>query len=357
MYTRCLFCTKPLGDNESLETFPVGRRLAFDPAKGRLWVVCKACERWCLTPLEERWEAIEQAEKLYRDTRRRVSTDQIGLSRLRDGTELVRIGEPLRPEFAAWRYGDQFGRRRRRQVLIAGAGVTAVAGLIAGGIAAGVTLGGFFWGGQSVVNFLIRGNPETIVARVRGDDGLIMPVRRRHLRETRVLPSRDPEAPIAVDLRFKQDRRGTAEMQRGRRLIQGPDALRVASLIVPHVNRYGANKETVANAVRTIEDSGSPLQYLSRIGHVGAVVTASPVKRSRWTDRRYADTGLFALSTTDRIALEMALHEDIERRAMEGELELLERSWREAETEADIADNLMVPENVNRALEQLHHRP
>ena len=103
MYATCLFCNRPLGANESIEHFPVGRRLAFDSAKGRLWVVCPSCERWNLTPLEERWEAIEEAERLYRGTRLRVATDQIGLARLRDGTELVRIGEPLRPEFAAWR--------------------------------------------------------------------------------------------------------------------------------------------------------------------------------------------------------------------------------------------------------------
>jgi len=97
MYATCLFCNRPLGANESIEHFPVGRRLAFDSAKGRLWVVCPSCERWNLTPLEERWEAIEEAERLYRGTRLRVATDQIGLARLRDGTELVRIGEPLRP--------------------------------------------------------------------------------------------------------------------------------------------------------------------------------------------------------------------------------------------------------------------
>ena len=115
MYATCLFCNKPLGSNESVEAFPVGARLAYDSARGRLWVVCERCERWNLTPLEERWEAIEQAEKLYRDTRRRVSTYNIGLAKLRDGTILVRIGEPLRPEFAAWRYGDHKSNRCIRQ--------------------------------------------------------------------------------------------------------------------------------------------------------------------------------------------------------------------------------------------------
>src|SRR6478735_9192838 len=115
MYATCLFCQKDLGRNETFETFPVGRRLAFDAAKGRLWVVCPSCERWNLSPLEERWETIEQAERLYRDTRTRVATDNIGLAKLRDGTTIVRIGSPMRPEFAAWRYGDQFGRRRHRR--------------------------------------------------------------------------------------------------------------------------------------------------------------------------------------------------------------------------------------------------
>lgn len=83
VYSTCLFCNEALGSNEAVEAFPVGRRLAFDQAKGRLWVVCPKCERWNLTPLEERWEAIEQAERLYRDTRRRVATDNVGLARKR----------------------------------------------------------------------------------------------------------------------------------------------------------------------------------------------------------------------------------------------------------------------------------
>ena len=30
MYTTCMFCNKPLGTNQVVETFPVGRRLAFE---------------------------------------------------------------------------------------------------------------------------------------------------------------------------------------------------------------------------------------------------------------------------------------------------------------------------------------
>src|SRR5688572_9473403 len=162
MYATCLFCNRPLGHNETLEQFPVGRRLAFDAAKGRLWVVCPGCERWNLTPLDERWEAIEEAEKLYRGTRLRAATDQIGLARLRDGTELVRIGEPLRPEFAAWRYGDQFGRRRRRQMTIAGVGVAGIGAVVVGGMAAGASVGGVGWLLVRLARSAVKGNPRSV---------------------------------------------------------------------------------------------------------------------------------------------------------------------------------------------------
>src|SRR3954464_4647576 len=116
MYSTCLFCHTSLGANEAVENFPIGRRLAFDATKGRLWVVCRRCERWNLTPIEERWEAIEECERRFHGRRVRAWTDNIGLARADDGLELIRIGSPRRAEFAAWRYGDQFGRRRRHYV-------------------------------------------------------------------------------------------------------------------------------------------------------------------------------------------------------------------------------------------------
>ena len=64
MYSTCIFCNQSLGTNVALESFSVGRRVAFDAARGRLWVVCRKCERWNLTPLEERWEAVDEDERL-----------------------------------------------------------------------------------------------------------------------------------------------------------------------------------------------------------------------------------------------------------------------------------------------------
>ena len=49
------------------------------------------------------------------------------------------------------------------------------------------------------------------------------------------------------------------------------------------------------------------------------------------------------LSATERLALEMAVHEESERRVMEGELAVLETAWRDAEQIAQIADEDLTP--------------
>jgi hypothetical protein len=48
-----------------------------------------------------------------------------------------------------------------------------------------------------------------------------------------------------------------------------------------------------------------------------------------------------------RLGIEMALHENAERRAMDGELTELEAAWREAERVAGIADDLLLPPHMN----------
>lgn len=346
MYSTCIFCNKPLGSNESIEAFPVGERLAFDPARGRLWVVCRSCERWNLSPLEERWEAIEQAEKLYRDTRRRVSTDNIGLARLAEGTTLVRIGEPQRPEFAAWRYGDQFGRRRTRALAMAGGGIAGVVAVIAGGAAAGMAMGGFgyliFHAGHSMV----FGRAESVVARIRTEQHGVIDVRRRHLAESTIMTEGDGS--LGLQLRFKN----------GQGHFTGPEAERIASIVLPQVNRFGGAKSAVADAVRSIEQAGDSSRFLQVAGqraHSLIKPLADPEKlRKRGTRQmEFNKYGLFSLPSAQRLALEMALHEEAERRALEGELATLEQAWRDAEEVAAIADNLFVPAGVEADLRRL----
>lgn len=347
MYSTCLFCNTDLGRNEALYDFPVGRRIAFDGSKGRLWVVCRRCERWNLSPLEERWEAIEQAERKFSMTRQRVSTEHIGLARLPDGSELVRIGAPQRPEFAAWRYGDQFGRRRRRRMIIAGGGLGAFGAVVAGGAVAGVSVAMF--GGAIVQGFgaIVNGRPDEVVARLKTDTAGTIHVRRRHLAESVLTPGTD--APLALDLRFKH----------GHARFEGEEALRIAGQLMPQVNRFGGKSDVVKSAVATLEEAGGAEAYFEKLRRYAQQATAVDVKRSGkrkpkqsgWT-MAYT-SGLFGLNQTDRLALEMALHEEAELRALRGELHDLERAWRDAEEIAAIADGELTFSGIQSAFERI----
>jgi hypothetical protein len=340
MYSTCLFCSRSLGRNDVIETFPVGRRLAFDAARGRLWVVCRACERWNLTPIEERWEAIEQCERLFRDTRVRVSTDHVGLARLREGLELVRVGAPQRPEFAAWRYGDQFGRRRKRQLVLTGAATAAVGALVLGWGMAGFGLGTAYML-RGVPRMLLKGNPDKVIARL--DVGQAEPVKvlRRDLESVKIVPG-DAEHPLAL--------RVTAGARTFR--VHGERAMRLASQLLPQVNRYGGTRDAVSGAVREIESSGSSAAFLAQI-------TSERAQRRRfrtnWMGEEEAlAPGLLAsLAPSQRLAIEMAVHEEQERRALEGELAELERAWQQAEEIAGIADDMFLPPGVEGLLARL----
>ena len=317
-----MYCNKSLRANKVVEKFPVGRRLAFDAARGRLWVVCRRCERWNLTPLEERWEALETCEKLFRATRIRTSTENIGLARHPEGLELVRIGKPLRPEFAAWRYGDQFGRRRRRAVAFGtGACLAGAGGMVLGGALAG--LGGIGFG--TFIYQSINGwNTFRPSVFFRPEDGRLRWMNRFRALQARLSPS-EGESDFSVEVKAKGPVGG------GRERFEGEDAVRVLHAILPRVNADGGSRKTVQAAVTKIERAGQPDRIVRSLAHL--------------LQYRYSPAGvqLSALEKHTTLALEMALHEEQERRALQGELWILEQAWKEAEEIAAISDKLLLP--------------
>jgi hypothetical protein len=349
MYATCLFCNGDLGRNEAIEAFPVGRRLAFDASKGRLWVVCRRCERWNLTPLEERWEAIEECEREFAGTKLRVSTDEVGLARLKEGLELVRIGAPQRPEMAAWRYGDQFGRRRRRHVaLVAGgvavAGVAVVAGPMMGLIGAGAV--------SPLMNLLNTGVAlyrSKVVVHVPDPGGGTFRTRLADLPKVRLLAEGDE---IVMRIRAAQGQFGFPgaptlpwyRYNRGEtRELRGEAAIRAAGAILPRLNQSGGSARDVQQAVRLLEDVPS-------MERLFVTAAASTNGRRAFHPVRNA---LKSVPIEQRLALEMAAHEETERRALEGELHILEAAWREAEEIAHIADDMFLPASVDEDLARL----
>ena len=329
--------------------------MAFDGEKGRLWVVCSRCQRWNLTPFDARWEALEQCERAFRDTRVRLSTDNIGLARLRDGTDLVRIGRPQRPEFAAWRYGDQFGRRRRRNAWmiaggVAGAGL-AVSGLAAAGVALGAVLPILNLAGAAS---LLSQQQKAMRNWVHLEDGrriaatgalrlLQLPVEEGWGLEAGVMVPFD----TAKSLARKWDG-FTQQYEEGRTTVRGNHAMPLLRRYMPRVNKAGATDAQVRDGVQLIEHAGGPDRF-------GAWAAA---QRGVWaTQQQMGDTGdVNHIPVAARLALEMAVNEDVERRALEGELAQLEAAWREAESVAEIADGLALPAAIERRLEAIRRR-
>ena len=356
MYATCLFCNSALGRNDCLEHFPVGRRLAYDAARGRLWVVCRRCQRWNLTPFESRWEAIEEAERGFRATRQRVATDNVALARLKEGLELVRIGAPPRLELATWRYGDQFGRRRRKYIGFTAAGMAAtlapqVASIAGHSLVAMSTVVEPAMIGLSaasiVVSFIrmreMRRHPRVPVVFVTDGQGKRQPLTRWDAQSAWL--SRGPEG-ADWSLSVKQaeqplPRYGIGFAHLKLITLQGDEARRALAAIVPHANSAGGSAKRVREAVDMMSTTESAEQV------VRAAVASGP--RETALTKNY----LAAVPAPIRLAIEMALHEDDERRAMEGELAALEERWRDAEEIAGIADGLLFPADAASRLEEL----
>src|SRR5947199_356815 len=117
MFRTCAFCNGKLDGDGGPTDLGVGRRLAFDEWKGRLWVICPRCSRWNLAPLDDRLERIEVLARAAGDGRVAAATDQVALIRWR-GYDLVRVGKPRRLELATWRYGERLPARRHAQLAL-----------------------------------------------------------------------------------------------------------------------------------------------------------------------------------------------------------------------------------------------
>jgi hypothetical protein len=337
MYRSCIFCSADLGANESLERFPVGRSLAFDGAKGRLWAICPKCARWNLAPLEERWEAIEDGERLFQGTTQRTENGNIGLARLRDGTRLVRVGSAVPRELAAWRYGR---RMVRRPLVSQNAAVLAVYGAMVSTIfipAMLPVMGASF----AALAFARRKKNQRVVHVVRdAETGARRIIRYEDLGGTWLS---HPDDGRGVQLLLPYLYQGPGDdWIRSAAALRGEEALAALGRIVVQSNTRRAPDSVVRDGLAMVAQAGSPeelVQHLARQKVVLGAGWSSTLDSLTATDAT-ARGSERRIPPATRLALEMALHEETERRALEGELSMLEAMWREAEEIAAIADRL-----------------
>lgn len=350
MYSHCPTCIAPLGRNRVLEPFPVGERIAFDLKRGRLWVLCPRCRSWNLAPLEERWEAVEAAERLFETAVVGASTREMALGRVADGTELIRVGGAREVELAGWRYGREMVSRWRRHRNLGMVGGGLGLGLVllpaaGSGLVASLGVGA---GALTLLLRRLRSNrpvfrrpatssdasddelPGILIQEGGADQSPIRLFRQRDVERLLLVPG--PDQAGGWQLMVDRWYRPPMELER-------QEAERALRAMLAAWNPWGGSPSQVERALTRVRELGSADRVLARAardlneGHRWEHHMAWPFRdaaRIQWAD------------PTLRLALEVAANEEMERRALEGELRLLEREWTEAEELAAIADTLTV---------------
>jgi len=215
-------------------------------------------------------------------------------------------------------------------------------GVLAGATIAGVVAPAVAMGALALAYpALVMLSGARVIGRVR-DSRSVTPVRRRDLGATRLIAT---EEGYGWELLLKHGAGAT--------LFAGADAASALGRILVHVNSAGASEYSVGVALDRLAHMEETHGFIAATAHRAEwhTVRAFEAERRRdwWGSRRLDDYEPPTLGDLDyhlRLALEMALHDEMERAALQGELASLEAAWREAEEVAAIADALLVPEHV-----------
>lgn len=339
MYERCLRCERAFGRNTELTHLPIGRRVAFDATTGRLWVICTRCDQWNLTPLEERWEAVTECERIAAAAEAQVSTGTMGLARTTSGFELLRVGGLPRDELANWRYGRAVRGRQLR--MVAGLALAAGAAGLVGILGETSFHSGEFGAWSAVASCLALTHVWRRPPRLR---------LRFTLRSGRRLTVWGWDL---SRVRFAWDRIGaTLVLPEGGRTLQlrGIDALAALGALLPALDRADAATVDIAAAVKIVDEAEHAERRRARRvrrglrGRDGA--EEYPARPWEIIARSSPTRVLEAMTPERRLALEMAVTEDLERLAMRALAADAVDDWRAADEIGQIADDLLLPEGV-----------
>jgi len=326
MFSSCGFCNAAFDGDGGPSGLGVGRRIAFDEWKGRLWVVCPRCSRWNLTPFDDRLERIEAVARAASQGRIAASTQQVALIRW-ERYDFVRVGKPPRVELATWRYGERLRNRQRERMKVVIPLTVAAIGL---GIAANVVAGGGFgvvvWNVHRMVDGIYlrmvgRRRVTMIEPPICAHCGSVMQLRARHVEHARIVPDR--HADMAVVLSCPNCRQEGAQ-------LTGSDAIQVLRQGLTYMNLARGGRRRAEDAAREVDQVGGADRLVRDIAQ--------------------RELTLRSLRPERGLALEMAVDE-------RAEVEELERQWREAEEIADIADGTLgTSTEVENELRRLKNR-
>jgi hypothetical protein len=320
LFTHCLFCERPFSETEAFESFASGRRIAWDPARVRLWAICDHCHRWNLCPIEDRHETIEALERLARDRGHLVAqTANIALLHA-EPFVLLRVGRAELAEEAWWRYGKEL-RRRRASFYSRGSRLSAYsfAALASVSESIGLTDTGIkiAWDETPIADVL-RWRHFSWAAwqgRVPCPSCTSVLLAVRFDLSWWLYPLRAADGSLAVGVPCDRCDPWTPDKVYR---IEGADAEYLLRRVLAYQQISGATDEMLGQAMDALRSAGSATGF----------VNALPDRRS----------SLWRLGPTRRLALEIAINERAERRALDAEVRALESRWVEEEEIARIVD-------------------
>jgi hypothetical protein len=328
MTGRCLLCHKAFRPNRTFPHFAGSRRVAYDPARGRLWAVCESCRRWTLCPIEDRQTALYELERAFRD-RAKIVTATANISLLEVGDCLVvRVGRAGLAEQAWWRYGRELALRRksfesRRSRITA------------------YTFGALHLLGRAVglqdddLNVTWDDEPVLDILRWRRfgwaawHGRVHCPFCNSALRALRydmswwVYPLRAADGSLEIGVPCPRCDPWTPDNVYR---IEGPQAANALRRCLAYRNHSGAGEDLIRHAVRAIDDAGSAVAFTDEAAQ-----------------RRQC---LWKMGPLGAVALEIALGESVEDRQVELEARALEAIWREEEALARIIDEELTPRRL-----------
>jgi len=305
VYRLCLVCRAPFPEGKVLEYVPRGDRVAYDPERGRVWLICRSCRRWSLAPLEERWEALEELERVVSGGRgssihggsRKVhllsKTDHIALFGI-GPLEIVRVGDAEFTEEAWWRHGRQLGRPRLLDLKLPD-------------LARRYRYGSVAWRGRKecpgcghIFTELLYSDRDILVVRPGEED-------------------EGPDATPTISLRCHRCR----DVDEGGLHFGGSEADLTLSRVMAFEHLTAASMEQVRAAAKIIEDAGGASTLVRILTKHGKALGALPPIGS--------------------MALEITAIEARERRDLRMELAELKFQWRQEDELAALVDEDLTP--------------
>lgn len=362
MYETCLRCNRSLGGNTDIPHLRVGRRIAFDTHRGRLWVICIHCSQWNLTPLEERWEALEECERLTRKAEAQSSGTTAALVQTTSGLELLRVGGMSDADIANWRYGRRINGRNRGHLwwLMPIEGFAVSMGIMTW--LATHNTGASVWA-TAILGFMffrLWRKPPSLWTRF--DDGTgrsrLLWFWQRQLAHIE-RPTRSNAAVLVLprwrgDLRLTGSRAATA-------LASLLPRLNGADCADADLNAAVGKVTRAEKGARQRAEPGRPERGARRRqrGNQTGKQPASPT----WTELRPWEIVSLGMSVwlasahpEDRLALEMAVTEELEQRQLTERSEALAEEWRDEEEIGAIADDLLLPDGVRKRFDELRKK-